>query len=150
MVVFESTVYPGATEEICAPALERSSGLSGGIDFKLGYSPERINPGDAEHPLEKIVKIVSAQDEATLERVAAVYGSIIEAGVTSHSVNQGSRSSKGDREHSARCKHRADERNFKDLPSRRHSHNRCLTSRAHEMELSPLFSGPCWGSLHRS
>ena len=81
VVVFESTVYPGATEEICGPALERASGLSGGIDFKLGYSPERINPGDAEHPLEKIVKIVSAQDEATLERVAAVYGSIIEAGL---------------------------------------------------------------------
>ena len=81
VVVFESTVYPGATEEICWPALERSSGLIGGIDFKLGYSPERINPGDAEHPLEKIVKIVSAQDDATLQRVAAVYGSIIEAGL---------------------------------------------------------------------
>jgi len=81
VVVFESTVYPGATEEICGPALERSSGLKCGIDFKLGYSPERINPGDKDHPLEKIVKVVAGQDEATLQRLSAVYGAIIEAGI---------------------------------------------------------------------
>jgi UDP-N-acetyl-D-glucosamine/UDP-N-acetyl-D-galactosamine dehydrogenase len=81
VVVFESTVYPGATEEICGPALERSSGLRCGVDFKLGYSPERINPGDKDHPLEKIVKVVAGQDEATLQRLSAVYGSIIEAGI---------------------------------------------------------------------
>ncbi|HEU4499797.1 MAG TPA: nucleotide sugar dehydrogenase, partial [Sphingomicrobium sp.] len=80
-VVFESTVYPGATEEICGPALERSSGLKCGVDFQLGYSPERINPGDKDHPLEKIVKVVAGQDEATLQRLSAVYGSIIEAGI---------------------------------------------------------------------
>jgi UDP-N-acetyl-D-galactosamine dehydrogenase len=81
VVVFESTVYPGATEEICGPALERSSGLKCGVDFKLGYSPERINPGDKDHPLEKIVKVVAGQDEAVLQRLSAVYGAIIEAGI---------------------------------------------------------------------
>jgi UDP-N-acetyl-D-galactosamine dehydrogenase len=81
IVVFESTVYPGATEEICAPALERSSGLKAGVDFKLGYSPERINPGDKNHPIGKIVKIVAGQDTETLETLAGLYGSIIEAGV---------------------------------------------------------------------
>ena len=70
VVVFESTVYPGATEDICGPAIERTSGLRAGVDFSLGYSPERINPGDREHTLPQITKVVSGQDEATLERVA--------------------------------------------------------------------------------
>src|SRR5215218_7822856 len=69
IVVFESTVYPGVTEEICGPALERASGLKCGTDFTLGYSPERINPGDKEHPLEKIIKVVAGQNEATLDRL---------------------------------------------------------------------------------
>jgi UDP-N-acetyl-D-galactosamine dehydrogenase len=73
VVVFESTVFPGATEDICGPALEAASGLTCGTDFTLGYSPERINPGDRTHRLENIVKIVSGQDEATLRRVAAAY-----------------------------------------------------------------------------
>jgi len=81
VVVFESTVYPGVTEDICAPALEKASGLRAGIDFKLGYSPERINPGDRERPLEKITKVVAGQDEATLDYLADLYGSIIEAGI---------------------------------------------------------------------
>lgn len=81
VVVFESTVYPGVTEEICGAVLARISGLKPGIEFKLGYSPERINPGDKEHTLEKIIKVVSGQDAETLERVAAVYGSIVPAGV---------------------------------------------------------------------
>jgi UDP-N-acetyl-D-galactosamine dehydrogenase len=81
VVVYESTVYPGATEEICGPVLEEISSLKCGADFKLGYSPERINPGDREHTLERIVKVVSGQDEDTLDRVAAAYGAIIEAGV---------------------------------------------------------------------
>ncbi len=81
IVVFESTVYPGVTEEICGPALEKSSGLKCGVDFKLGYSPERINPGDKEHPLEKIIKVVAGQDEDTLRRLSAVYGAIIEVGI---------------------------------------------------------------------
>jgi UDP-N-acetyl-D-galactosamine dehydrogenase len=81
IVVFESTVYPGVTEDICGPALEQASGLKCGSDFTLGYSPERINPGDKEHPLEKIIKVVAGQDDATLDRLVAVYGDIIEAGI---------------------------------------------------------------------
>ncbi len=81
IVVFESTVYPGVTEEICRPILEEVSGLKAGVDFKVGYSPERINPGDKEHTLERIVKVVSGEDEETLAIVAEVYGSIIEAGI---------------------------------------------------------------------
>ncbi len=81
VIVYESTVYPGVTEEICGPILERTSGLKQGPDFTLGYSPERINPGDKDHTLEKIIKVVSGEDAATLERVAAVYGAIVEAGV---------------------------------------------------------------------
>jgi UDP-N-acetyl-D-galactosamine dehydrogenase len=81
VVVYESTVYPGVTEDICGATLERVSGLRRGVDFTLGYSPERINPGDKEHTLEKIVKVVSGEDAATLERVAAAYEAIIEAGV---------------------------------------------------------------------
>lgn len=81
IVVFESTVYPGLTEEECGPWLEKYSGLKCGIDFKLGYSPERINPSDKEHTLEKIVKVVSGMDADTLETVAELYGSIITAGV---------------------------------------------------------------------
>jgi UDP-N-acetyl-D-glucosamine/UDP-N-acetyl-D-galactosamine dehydrogenase len=81
VVVYESTVYPGVTEEVCGPILERTSGLVRGVDFTLGYSPERINPGDKDHTLEKITKVVSGEDSATLERVAAAYGAIIDAGV---------------------------------------------------------------------
>ncbi|MBL9020965.1 MAG: nucleotide sugar dehydrogenase [Myxococcales bacterium] len=80
VVVYESTVYPGVTEEVCAEVLERVSGLTR-QDFKLGYSPERINPGDTEHTLERIVKVVSGEDEPTLDRVARAYGAVITAGV---------------------------------------------------------------------
>ncbi len=81
IVVYESTVYPGVTEEICGPILARTSGLTQGVDFKLGYSPERINPGDKLHTLSKIVKVVSGEDEATLNTLADLYGAIIEAGI---------------------------------------------------------------------
>ena len=81
VVVFESTVYPGVTEEICVPILEGESGLKCGEDFKIGYSPERINPGDKVHRLETITKIVSGMDEDTLEEVARVYELVVEAGV---------------------------------------------------------------------
>lgn len=81
IVVFESTVYPGVTEDICVPILERESGLKCGVDFKVGYSPERINPGDKVHRLETITKIVSGMDEDTLENVAKVYELVVEAGV---------------------------------------------------------------------
>ncbi len=80
-VIYESTVYPGCTEEECLPILERESGLKGGRDFKLGYSPERINPGDKERTIEKILKIVSGSDAEALEEIAHTYGDIIEAGI---------------------------------------------------------------------
>ena len=79
--VFESTVYPGCTEEDCVPILEKESGLNMGMDFKVGYSPERINPGDKLHTLTKIVKVVSGSDEEALETISSLYGSIIEAGI---------------------------------------------------------------------
>ena len=81
VVVFESTVYPGVTEDVCVPILERASGLKCGTDFKIGYSPERINPGDKTHRLETITKIVSGMDEETLETVAKVYEIVVDAGV---------------------------------------------------------------------
>lgn len=81
IVVYESTVYPGVTEEVCVPILESESGLKCGIDFKVGYSPERINPGDKVHRLENITKIVSGMDEETLETVANVYEMVVEVGV---------------------------------------------------------------------
>jgi UDP-N-acetyl-D-glucosamine/UDP-N-acetyl-D-galactosamine dehydrogenase len=81
VVVFESTVYPGATEEVCVPLLEQHSGMKWKTDFHVGFSPERINPGDKEHTLTSILKVVSGDDESTLDRVAALYESIINAGV---------------------------------------------------------------------
>src|ERR1043166_5118217 len=80
-VIYESTVYPGATEEVCIPILERNSGMKWKRDFHVGYSPERINPGDKEHTLTKILKVVSGDDADTLEKVAGLYQSIITAGV---------------------------------------------------------------------
>ena len=81
IVVYESTVYPGVTEDVCVPILEKESGLKCGVDFKIGYSPERINPGDKVHTLETIVKIVSGMDEETLDTVAKVYELVVAAGV---------------------------------------------------------------------
>lgn len=81
IVVYESTVYPGVTEEICVPILEKESGLKCGVDFKVGYSPERINPGDKVHRLETITKIVSGMDESTLNEIAEVYEVVVKAGV---------------------------------------------------------------------
>lgn len=81
IVVYESTVYPGVTEEVCVPILEKESGLKCGVDFKVGYSPERINPGDKLHRLTNIKKIVSGMDSETLEEIAGVYQIVVEAGV---------------------------------------------------------------------
>jgi UDP-N-acetyl-D-galactosamine dehydrogenase len=81
VVVYESTVYPGVTEDICGPVLARASGLKRGADFTLGYSPERINPGDPTHGLEQVIKIVAGEDAATLARVARVYGAVARAGI---------------------------------------------------------------------
>lgn len=81
IVVYESTVYPGLTEEICGKILEDNSGLKCGVDFTLGYSPERINPGDKEHTFESIVKVVAGQDERTLKILADLYGKVVKAGI---------------------------------------------------------------------
>jgi UDP-N-acetyl-D-galactosamine dehydrogenase len=81
IVVYESTVYPGATEEVCIPILEKFSGMQWMRDFHVGYSPERINPGDKEHTLTRILKVVSGDDEQTLEKIAALYASVVTAGV---------------------------------------------------------------------
>ncbi|SFB04680.1 MULTISPECIES: nucleotide sugar dehydrogenase [unclassified Bacillus (in: firmicutes)] len=81
IVVFESTVYPGVTEDICVPILEKESGLKCGVDFKVGYSPERINPGDKVHRLETIIKVVAGQDEESLDIIAKVYELVVDVGV---------------------------------------------------------------------
>jgi UDP-N-acetyl-D-galactosamine dehydrogenase len=81
IIVYESTVYPGATEEECVPVLEKFSGLTGGRDFTVGYSPERINPGDKQHRFTTIAKVVAGQDARTLDIVASVYGSVVKAGI---------------------------------------------------------------------
>lgn len=81
IIIFESTVYPGVTEEMCGPEIERLTGLKAGTDFFLGYSPERINPGDREHTIDRITKVVSGQDSETLERVAALYEGVTSGGV---------------------------------------------------------------------
>src|SRR5689334_3452748 len=80
-IVYESTVYPGVTEDICGPAIERASGLKRGRDFRLGYSPERINPGDREHTVEKITKVIAGEDEEVIEQLTRVYGSVTSGGV---------------------------------------------------------------------
>jgi len=81
IVVYESTVYPGVTEEVCAPILEKYSNLKCGIDFKIGYSPERVNPGDKEHTIDKITKVVSGMDEESLNTISDIYSQIIKAGL---------------------------------------------------------------------
>jgi len=81
IVVYESTVYPGVTEDICVPLLEQNSGLKCGKDFKIGYSPERINPGDKEHTIDKVIKVVSGMDKESLDVIATVYGKAAKAGV---------------------------------------------------------------------
>ena len=80
-IIFESTVYPGVTEDICGPEIERVSALTRGRDFRLGYSPERINPGDREHRIEKITKVIAGEDEEVVEQLATIYGAITEGGV---------------------------------------------------------------------
>ena len=121
-VVYESTVYPGATEEVCIPVLEKESGLKWKQDFFVGYSPERINPGDKEHTLTKILKVVSGDTPETLERVAELYEKIIVRRRAPRQLDQGRRGGQGDREHPARPQHRADERAGDHLRQARHRH----------------------------
>ena len=109
IVVYESTVYPGTIEEECLPVLEKKSGLAGGRDFTVGYSPERINPGDKEHRFETIVKVVSAQDTRTLDIVADVYGSVVKRGYSSCAIDQGRGGRQSHREYTARSQYRLHE-----------------------------------------
>ena len=122
-MVYESTVYPGATEEVCIPVLERTSGLKWKRDFFVGYSPERINPGDREHMLTNVVKVVAGDTPETLDKVAKLYETIVEPGVHRCSEHQGRRSMQGDREHAARPEHRVDERAGDHLRHDRHRHD---------------------------
>ena len=94
VVVYESTVYPGVTEDVCVPILERESGLTFGRDFSVGYSPERINPGDKQHTLRTITKIVSGSDARTTELLAKLYGSVVEAGIARASSIKGAEAAK--------------------------------------------------------
>ena len=80
LIVYESTVYPGVTEDLCGPELERTGGLQRGVDFVLGYSPERINPGDREHTVDRITKVISGEDAETLDRVDAIYSAVTSGG----------------------------------------------------------------------
>ena len=148
-VIYESTVYPGATEEVCIPILEKQSGMKWLQDFHVGYSPERVNPGDKERTITKIVKVVSGDDAATLDKVAELYGSVITAGVHRASSDQGRRGRQGDREHPARPQHRADERALADLRPPRHRHARSAEGRRHQVELPALPPGPGRRPLHR-
>ena len=122
LVVFESTVYPGVTEEVCGPLLAAASGLRQGQDFQLGYSPERINPGDREHRLETITKVVAADRPGG----AGARGGALRPGrrgrAASGALDQGRRGRQGDREHPARPQHRADERAGADLRPAGHPH----------------------------
>src|SRR5262249_61381458 len=98
IVVYESTVYPGATEEDCVPILEQASGLVAGRDFTVGYSPERINPGDKAHRFETIKKVVAGQDARTLDIVAAGFRSGVKAGLDKAPSIQGAGGGQGDQE----------------------------------------------------
>jgi UDP-N-acetyl-D-galactosamine dehydrogenase len=135
IVVYESTVYPGCTEEDCAPVLEQASGMKAGVDFKLGYSPERINPGDSEHTLETIVKVVAGQDEETTEILAQLYGLGGQSGHPQSAQHPHRRSREGHRKHPARPEHRADERTGDAVPCAGAEHARCAGGGAHQMEL---------------
>ncbi len=148
--MFESTVYPGATEEICVPVIERHSGMQWKRDFFVGYSPERINPGDKEHTLTRITKVVSGDTPETLERVARDLRQRRHGRRHRASSHQGRRGRQGDREHAARPQHRADERAGADLPQDRHRHDwKCCEAAGTKWNFLPfrpgLVGGHCIG-----
>ena len=149
IVVYESTVYPGVTEEICGPILDEKSGLKNGVDYFLGYSPERINPGDKEHTFEKIMKVVSGQNagDARARRAGLRLGRHRRR--APRAVDQGRRGREGDREHAARSQHRADERARADLRSHGHPHAGRARGRRHEVEL-PASSRPASSAVTAS
>ena len=149
LVVFESTVFPGLTEEICGPWLAQASGLRQGQDFQLGYSPERINPGDRAHRLETITKVIAGRQC----RGAGADGGTLRPGLCGRAapraLDQGRRGGQGDREHPARPQHRADERAGADLRPARHPHRRRAGGRRHQVEL-PAVHARAWSAATAS
>ena len=149
IVVYESTVYPGATEEVCIPALEAASGRRWQHDFFVGYSPERINPGDREHVLTNVIKVVSGD---TPESAAARRGALRvdrQARRLPLHEHQGRRGVQGDREHPARPEHRLDERIVDHLRARGRRYRRGARSGRDEMELPEVQARSGRRSLHR-
>ena len=149
VVVYESTVYPGATEEVCIPVLEQSSGLKWKRDFFVGYSPERINPGDREHRLTNVVKVVAGDTPETLDRVARLYETVVEPGVYRCSSIKAAEACKVIENTAARPEHRPDERAGDHLRPGRHRHRRSARSRRNEVELPRFQAGPRGRPLHR-
>ena len=149
IVIYESTVYPGATEEDCVPVLEQHSGMSWKQDFSVGYSPERINPGDKEHTLTRIVKVVSGDDAADPRRCRqALRVRLSRPGCIAPPASRG-RGRQGHREHTTRSEHRAHERAGADFQQARHRHSRGPGGRRHQVELPAvppgLVGGHCIG-----
>jgi hypothetical protein len=143
LVIYESTVYPGVTEEYCGPILARVSGLKQGRDFKLGYSPERINPGDKEHSFERILKVTDRRSGG---------GTLWHRGHGRHSsrlFHQGGRSGQGAGKHPARPQYRADERDGDHLRRDEDSHPRCHRGGGDQMEFSQILARPGGRPLHR-
>ena len=138
VVVYESTVYPGCTEEYCVPILEQRSGLKFNKDFFAGYSPERINPGDKEHRLPTIKKITSGSTPEIADYVDALYAQHHHGGHPQSVEHQSRRSGQGHREHAARHQYRVDQRAVDDLPPARHRYRGSLEGRRDEMELLEL------------
>jgi UDP-N-acetyl-D-galactosamine dehydrogenase len=149
IVVYESTVYPGCTEEVCVPVLEKFSGLKFDQDFFCGYSPERINPGDKTHRLPSIKKITSGSTPEIAEVVDALYATIITAGTHKASSIKVAEAAEGHREHPARREHRAHQRTGAHLQPPRHQHRRGAAGGRHEVELPAIPPGPGGRPLHR-
>ena len=149
VVVYESTVYPGCTEEYCVPILESESGLKFNKDFFAGYSPERINPGDKEHRLPTIKKVTSGSTPEVADYRRCSIRQHHHRGHAQGVEPQGRRSSEGDREHSARRQHRADQRAGADLQPARHRHRRGAQSRRHQVEFPELQARARRRALHR-
>ena len=149
VVVYESTVYPGCTEEVCVPILERDSGLKFNHDFFAGYSPERINPGDKEHRLTTILKVTSGSTPEAADFVDALYGVDHHRRHAQGQLDQGRRSGEGDREHPARPQHRADQRAGDHLQQARHRHAGSAAGGRHQVELPAVPAGPGRRPLHR-
>ena len=149
IIVYESTVYPGVTEDLCGPELERLSGLKRGEDFFLGYSPERINPGDREHTVDRIIKVVAGEDSVTLDALAAMYGAATTGGRVPGGFDQGGGSREGDRERAARYQHRLHERDHADFPEAGYLDLRRARCGGHQVEFPQILAGSGRRTLHR-